>query len=84
MILMLKSTVMDCEKLLEDTDIEDWNSMMFQGLIECFNIIAEMVKYDKTLPYFDLKANWKLIKKHKFDYALINVQDWISMIEKEE
>lgn len=84
MILMLKSTVMDCEKLLEDTDIEDWNSIMFHGLIECFNIIAEMVKYDKTLPYFDLKANWKLIKKHKFDYALINVQDWISMIEKEE
>ena len=84
MILMLKSTDMDCEKLLEDNDIEDWNSMMFYALIECFNIIAEMVKYDKTLPYFDLKANWKLIKKHKFDYALINVQDWITLIEKEE
>ena len=84
MILMLKSTVMDYERLLEDNDIEDWDSMMFYGLIECFNIIAEMVKYDKTLPYFDLKANWKLIKKHKFDYALINVQDWITLIEKEE
>ena len=84
MKLMLKSTDMDCEKLLEDNDIEDWNSMMFYALIECFNIIAEMVKYDKTLPYFDLKANWKLIKKHKFDYALINVQDWITLIEKEE
>lgn len=76
MMNMLKIQIMECEDLMDNPEMEDWNSLMFYSLIECFNIIAEIVKYDKSLPYFNLKDNWKLIKKHKFDYALINVQDW--------
>ena len=76
MFMLLKSLIDDCEDLLDNNELDDWNNMMFQSLVECFNVIAHLVKNERGLPYFDLKANWKLLKKHKFDYALINVQEW--------
>ena len=84
MMLMLESSIKECEEILDNKGMDDWDNQMFQGIAWCYNIVAEMIRYDKSLPYFDLKGNWKLLKKHKYDYAVINLQEWVENIKKEE
>lgn len=82
MMLLLESATVDCETLLDDDSIDGWEDQMFQNIVWCFNIIAEIVRVEKGLPFFDLKGNWKLLRKHKYDYVVINVREWVDEIQR--
>lgn len=53
------------------------NEVVFQTFVKSFNIIADAVRYNRNLPYFNLKQNWALIKSQDFETALTNLQKWL-------
>ena len=57
------------------------NEIIFRTFIASFNKIAELVRYNRGLPFFDLKENWGLIKSHDFEQALTNLKQWVQMVD---
>ena len=57
------------------------NEIIFRTFVASFNKIAELVRYNRRLPFFDLKENWALIKSHNFEQALINLSEWVQMVD---
>ena len=64
------------ESDLED-DFDFRNERIFTNCVSCFNIIADVKKYNPDAPYFDLKVNWALLKKQCFNAVLVNIQKWL-------
>lgn len=46
-----------------------------------FENIMDMVKYNKQLPYFNLKENWELIKQTNYQQVLKNLKEYLSSID---
>ena len=57
------------------------NELIFRTFVASFNKIAELVRYNRGLPFFDLKENWGLIKSHDFEQALTNLKKWVQMTD---
>ena len=57
------------------------NEVVFGDLVKCFNIIAEVVRFNRKLPFFNLKENWALIKAQDFETALTNVKNWLLEVD---
>ena len=57
------------------------NEIIFRTFVASFNKIAELVHYNRRLPFFDLKENWGLIKSNKFEQALTNLKQWVQMVD---
>lgn len=58
------------------------NEIIFRTFVASFNKIAELVRYNRGLPFFNLKENWGLIKSHDFEQALTNLKNWVQMTDK--
>ena len=68
----------------EQFDIDGRNrttELIFRTFVASFNKIAELVRYNRGLPFFDLKENWRLIKSNKFEQALTNLKKWVQMTD---
>ena len=57
------------------------NEIIFRTFVASFSKIAELVSYNRRLPFFDLKENWGLIKSHEFEQALANLKKWVQMTD---
>ena len=57
------------------------SELIFRTFVASFNKIAELVRYNRGLPFFDLKENWRLIKSYKFEQALTNLSEWVQMVD---
>ena len=57
------------------------NEIIFRTFVASFNRIAELVRYNRRLPFFDLKENWALIKAHDFEQSLANLKMWVQMAD---
>ena len=57
------------------------NEIIFRTFVASFNKIGELVRYNRGLPFFDLKGNWTLIKAHNFEQALTNLKQWVQMTD---
>ena len=57
------------------------SELIFRTFVASFNKIGELVRYNRGLPFFDLKKNWALIKTHNFEQALTNLKQWVQMID---
>ena len=57
------------------------SELIFRTFVASFNKIAELVRYNRGLPFFDLKENWGLIKSHDFEQALANLKKWVQMTD---
>ena len=57
------------------------SELIFRTFVASFNKIAELVRYNRGLPFFDLKENWALIKSHDFEEALANLKQWVQMAD---
>ena len=57
------------------------SELIFRTFVTSFNKIAELVRYNRRLPFFDLKKNWALIKTQNFEQALINLKNWVQMTD---
>lgn len=53
------------------------NEIIFGDFVRCFNIIADLVRFNKGLPFFNLKVNWALLKKQCWNAVFVNVQNWL-------
>ena len=58
------------------------SELIFRTFVASFNKIGELVRYNRGLPFFDLKKNWGLIKSHDFEQALTNLKQWVQMTDK--
>ncbi len=71
--------------MVEDQfDIDGRNrtsKLIFRTFVASFNKIAELVRYNRGLPFFDLNGNWALIKSHNFEQALANLKNWVQMTD---
>ena len=87
MSYILFKNIKDIEGFLSDVqyDAEGRNrtsELIFRTFVASFNKIAELVRYNRGLPLFDLKKNWALIKAHDFEQALANLKNWVQMTDK--
>ena len=57
------------------------SELIFRTFVTSFNKIAELVRYNRRLPFFDLKKSWALIKTQNFEQALINLKNWVQMTD---
>lgn len=57
------------------------NEVIFRTFVVSFNKIAELVRYNRRLPFFNLKENWALIKSQDFEQALANLKNWVQMTD---
>ena len=57
------------------------SELIFRTFVASFNKIGELVRYNRGLPFFDLKENWALIKSHDFEEALANLKQWVQMAD---
>ena len=57
------------------------SELIFRTFVASFSKIAELVRYNRGLPFFDLKENWALIKTHRYEQALANLKKWVQMID---
>ena len=57
------------------------SELIFRTFVASFNKIGELVRYNRGLPFFDLKENWALIKSHDFEEALANLKQWVQMVD---
>ena len=57
------------------------SELIFRTFVASFNKIGELVRYNRGLPFFDLKKNWGLIKSHDFEQALTNLKQWVQMTD---
>ena len=86
MSYILFKNIKDIEGFMTDAqyDAEGRNrtsELIFRTFVASFNKIAELVRYNRGLPFFDLKENWGLIKSHKFEQALTNLKKWVQMVD---
>lgn len=86
MSYILFKNIKDIEGFMTDAqyDTEGRNrttELIFRTFVESFNKIAELVRYNRGLPFFDLKENWALIKTHNFEEALTNLKKWVQMTD---
>ena len=86
MSYILFKNIKDIEGFMTDEqfDAEGRNrtsELMFRTFVESFNKIAELIRYNRGLPFFDLKENWALIKAHDFEEALTNLKQWVQMTD---
>ena len=86
MSYVLFKNIKDIEGFLSDVqyDSEGRNrtsELIFRTFVASFNKIAELVRYNRGLPFFDLKENWRLIKSYKFEQALTNLKQWVQMTD---
>ena len=87
MSYVLFKNIKDIERFLSDVqyDADGRNrtsEIIFRTFVVSFNKIAELVRYTRRLPFFDLKKNWGLIKSHDFEQALANLKNWVQMTDK--
>ena len=86
MSYILFKNIKDIEEFMTDAqyDIDGRNrtsELIFRTFVASFNKIAELVRYNRGLPFFDLKENWALIKTHRYEQALANLKKWVQMID---
>ena len=86
MSYILFKNIKDIEGFMTDVqyDSEGRNrtsELIFRTFVASFNKIAELVRYNRRLPFFDLKKNWALIKTQNFEQALINLKNWVQMTD---
>lgn len=86
MSYVLFKNINDIESFMVDDqyDAEGRNrttELIFRTFVASFNKIAELVRYNRGLPFFDLKKNWGLIKSHNFEQALTNLKNWVQMAD---
>ena len=86
MSYILFKNIKDIEEFLSDDqyDTEGRNrtsELIFRTFVASFNKIGEIVRYNRGLPFFDLKNNWALIKAHDFEQALTNLKRWVQMTD---
>ena len=86
MSYILFKNIKDIEGFMTDVqyDSEGRNrtsELIFRTFVASFNKIAELVRYNRGLPFFDLKENWRLIKSYKFEQALTNLKQWVQMVD---
>ena len=86
MSYILFKNIKDIEGLMVDDqfDIDGRNrttELIFRTFVASFNKIGELVRYNRRLPFFDLKENWALIKTHDFEQALTNLKQWVQMTD---
>ena len=86
MSYILFKNIKDIEGFMTDVQYDSegrnrTNEIIFRTFVVSFNKIGELVRYNRRLPFFDLKKNWALIKAHNFEQALINLKNWVQMID---
>lgn len=86
MSYVLFKNIKDIEGFMveEQFDIDGRNrtsELIFRTFVASFNRIGELVRYNRGLPFFDLKENWGLIKSHDFEKALANLKQWVQMTD---
>ena len=86
MSYILFKNIKDIEGFMTDAqyDAEGRNrtsELIFRTFVASFDKIAELVRYNRGLPFFDLKKNWALIKSNKFEQALTNLKKWVQMTD---
>ena len=86
MSYILFKNIKDIEGFMTDAqyDIDGrnrTNEIIFRTFVASFNKIGELVRYNRGLPFFDLKENWALIKAHNFEHALANLKKWVQMAD---
>lgn len=86
MSYILFKNIKDIEGFMTDVqyDSEGRNrtsELIFRTFVVSFNKIGELVRYNRGLPFFDLKENWALIKTQNFEQALINLKNWVQMTD---
>ena len=87
MSYVLFKNIEDIEGFMTDDkyDVDGCNrtsELIFRTFVASFNKIAELVRYNSVLPFFDLKENWALIKSPNFEQALTNLKKWVQMTDK--
>ena len=86
MSYVLFKNIKDIEGFMADVQYDSerrnrTSELIFRTFVASFNKIAELVRYNRGLPFFDLKGNWALIKTHKFEQALANLKQWVQMVD---
>ena len=86
MSYILFKNIKDIEEFLSDDQFgidgrNRTNEIIFKTFVASFNKIGELVRYNRGLPFFDLKGNWGLIKSHDFEQALTNLKKWVQMTD---
>ena len=86
MSYILFKNIKDIEEFMTDAqyDIDGRNrtsELIFRTFATSFNKIGELVRYNRGLPFFDLKENWALIKTHRYEQALTNLKKWVQMTD---
>ena len=86
MSYILFKNIKDIEGFLNDVQYDSnrrnrTTELIFRTFVASFNKIAELVCYNRGLPFFDLKKNWGLIKSHDFEQALTNLKKWVQMTD---
>ena len=86
MSYILFKNIKEIESLMvnDEYDAEGRNrtsELIFRTFVASFNKIGELVRYNRGLPFFDLKENWVLIKTHDFEQALTNLKKWVQMTD---
>ena len=86
MSYVLFKNIKDIEGFMTDVQYDSngcnrTSELIFRTFVESFNKIAELVRYNRGLPFFDLKENWALIKAHDFEQALTNLKQWVQMTD---
>ena len=86
MSYVLFKNIKDIEVFLSDVqyDIDGrnrTNEIIFRTFVASFSKIAELISYNRGLPFFDLKKNWALIKANNFEQALANLKQWVQMTD---
>ena len=86
MSYILFKNIKDIEGFMTDDkyDVDGRNrtsELIFRTFVASFNKIGELVRYNRGLPFFDLKENWALIKSQNFEQALANLKNWVQMTD---
>ena len=86
MSYVLFKNIKDIEEFMSDIQYDTegrnrTNELIFRTFVASFNKIAELVRYNRGLPFFDLKKNWALIKTHRYEQALTNLKNWVQMTD---
>ena len=87
MSYVLFKNIKDIEMFMTDVQYDSnrrnrTSELIFRTFVASFNKIGELVRYNRGLPFFDLKENWGLIKSHDFEQALTNLKNWVQMTDK--
>ena len=86
MSYVLFKNIKDIEGFMADVQYDSerrnrTSELIFRTFVASFNKIAELVRYNRGLPFFDLKKNWALIKSQNFEEALANLKKWVQMTD---